>query len=86
MPNPKEPITPSRFKVGDKVRVKPGVTDPDFLSDLDRSEVEEHYGLIGEGKEPGGRVEFPLTEIEGIKDKTNRRLIDDYSYWLANFG
>jgi Calcium binding len=56
------------------------------LDDLDRYEVEEHYGLIGVGKEPGGRVEFPLTEIEGIEDKTNRRLIEDYAYWLANFG
>ena len=36
------------------------------------------------GKEPGGPVEFPLTEIEGIEGETNRRLIEDYAYWLAN--
>lgn len=31
-------------------------------------------------------VEFPLCEIEGIEDKANRKLIEDYSYWLANYG
>jgi hypothetical protein len=54
------------------------------LHDLDRYEVEDRYGLIGVGKEPGGPVEFPLTEIEGIEGETNRRLIEDYAYWLAN--
>ena len=43
-------------------------------------------GLIGVGKEPGGPVEFPLAEIEGIEDGANRRLIEDYAYWLANYG
>lgn len=56
------------------------------LYDLDRYEVEECYGLIGVGKEPGGSVEFPLRDIEGIEDEANRRLIEDYAYWLANFG
>ena len=54
------------------------------LHDLDRYEVEERYGLIGVGKEPGGPVEFPLVAIEGIEGETNRRLIEDYTYWLAN--
>ena len=36
------------------------------------------------GKEPGGSVEFPLAEIEGIEGESNRRLIEDYAYWLAN--
>ena len=54
------------------------------LYDLDRYEVEERYGLIGVGKEPGGPVEFPLAEIEGIEGEANRRLIEDYAYWLAN--
>ncbi len=54
------------------------------LYDLDQYEVEEHYGLIGVGKEPGGPVEFPLAEIEGIEGESNRRLIEDYAYWLAN--
>jgi hypothetical protein len=54
------------------------------LYDLNRYEVEEHYGLIGVGKEPGGPVEFPLAEIEGIEGESNRRLIEDYAYWLAN--
>src|SRR4051794_36673187 len=55
------------------------------LYDFDRYEVEEHYGLIGLGKEPGGSVEFPLIEIEGIEDEVNRRLIEDHAYWLANY-
>lgn len=54
------------------------------LYDLDGYEVEERYGLIGVGKEPGGPVEFPLAEIEGIEGESNRRLIEDYAYWLAN--
>lgn len=56
------------------------------LDDLDGYEVEERYGLIGVGKEPGGPVEFPLIEVEGIEGETNRRLIEDYAYWLANYG
>ena len=55
------------------------------LEDLDQYEVEERYGLMGVGKEPGGAIEFPLIQIEGIEDEANRQLIDDYSYWLANF-
>jgi Calcium binding len=54
------------------------------LEDVDEYEVEERYGLIGVGKEPGGPVEFPLIEIEGIEGEANRRLIEDYAYWLAN--
>ena len=54
------------------------------LEDVDEYEVEERYGLIGVGKEPGGPVEFPLIEIEGIEGESNRRLIEDYAYWLAN--
>jgi hypothetical protein len=56
------------------------------LYDFDQYEVEECYGLIGVGKEPGGSVEFPLRDIEGIEDEANRRLIEDYAYWLANYG
>ncbi len=56
------------------------------LEDVDEYEVEERYGLIGVGKEPGGPVEFPLIEIEGIEGEENRRLIEDYAYWLANNG
>lgn len=54
------------------------------LYDLDGYEVEERHGLIGVGKVPGGPVEFPLAEIEEIEGESNRRLIEDYSYWLAN--
>jgi Calcium binding len=55
------------------------------LEDVNEYGVEERYGLIGLGKEPGGSVEFPLIEIEGIEDEANRRLIEDYAYWLANY-
>jgi hypothetical protein len=56
------------------------------LEDVNEYEVEERYGLIGVGKEPGGPVEFPLIEIEGIEGEANRRLVEDYAYWLANYG
>jgi Calcium binding len=56
------------------------------LYDFDQYDVEGNYGLIGVGKEPGGPVEFPLVEIEAIEGETNRRLIEDYACWLANFG
>jgi Calcium binding len=55
------------------------------LYDFDQYEVEECHGLIGVGKEPGGVVEFSLREIESIKDEANRRLIEDYAYWLVNY-
>jgi len=56
------------------------------LDDFDQYEVEECYGLIGVGKEPGGSVEFPLKDIEDNEDEVNHRLIEDYSCWLANYG
>jgi Calcium binding len=56
------------------------------LDDFDSYEVEECYGLIGVGNEPGGSIEFPLIEIEGIEDEVNGRLIDDYAHWLATCG
>jgi hypothetical protein len=55
------------------------------LYDFDDYDVEEGYGLIGVGKDPGGEVELPLIEIEDIEDSTNRRLIQDYAYWVANW-
>jgi len=55
------------------------------LDDFDQYEVEKCYGLIGVGKEPGGSLGFPLRDIEGIEDSTNRQLIQDYAYWLANW-
>ena len=56
------------------------------LEDVNEYEVEGRYGLIGVGKGPGGPVEFPLIAIEGIEDEANRKRIDDYAYWLANYG
>lgn len=56
------------------------------LYDFDQYEVEECHGLIGVGKEPGGSVELSLREIEGIEDQANRRLIEDYAFWLVNYG
>jgi Calcium binding len=55
------------------------------LYDFDDYDVNNGYGLIGVGKEPGGEVEFPLIEIEDIQDSSNRQLIRDYAYWLANW-
>jgi hypothetical protein len=55
------------------------------LYDMDQYEVEEGYGLIGVGKDPSGEAEFPLIEIEDIEDQANRRLIEDYSYWMSNW-
>jgi hypothetical protein len=55
------------------------------LYNFDDYDVEEGYGLIGVGKYPGGEIEFPLIEIESIEDSTNRQLIQDYAYWLANW-
>jgi calcium binding protein len=55
------------------------------LYDIDDYELDEGFGIIGVGKDPGGNLEFPLIEIEGIEDKANRRLIEDYSYWVVNW-
>ena len=55
------------------------------MVDVNEYGTEECYGLIGVGKEPGGSVEFPLRDIEGVEDEANRGLIEDYAYWLVNF-
>lgn len=54
------------------------------LLDLDEFPDDEH-GLFCQARRDGERIELPLTEVEVGKDNSNRRLVDDYSYWFVNW-
>jgi hypothetical protein len=45
--------------------------------------IDETYGLLCEARIEGQVVTVPLGELEDAKP--NRRLIDDYCYWLHNW-
>lgn len=57
-----------------------GLLDPDEFPP-------DEYGLFCRARRDGERIELPLTEVEGSRDKSNRsnrRLVNDYSYWFVN--
>jgi hypothetical protein len=56
------------------------------LLDVDRYCPEECSGLICKAKQKDGRIELPLDRIEVARGNPNRQLVDDYSFWFANWG
>ena len=56
-----------------------GLGDPD-----EEPMIDETYGLLCEARIEGQVVMLPLGELEDAKP--NRRLIDDYCYWLHHWG
>ena len=46
--------------------------------------IDETDGLLCEARLEGQVVTLPLGELEDAKP--NRQLIDDYCYWLHNWG
>ena len=49
-------------------------------------EVEdEFYGIFCNVKLPRGTGEVPLVEIQKVKDKMKKQLVEDYSYWFTNY-
>jgi hypothetical protein len=44
------------------------------------------YGLICLAVQNGARIEVPLDRIDVKQDSPNYRLLEDYRYWLHNWG
>jgi hypothetical protein len=56
------------------------------LSLLDPDEFPgDKCGLFCQARRGGELVELPLAEVEVCKGNSNRRLVDDYSYWFVNW-
>ena len=56
------------------------------LLDVDSYEPEETYGLICKAEQNGERIELPLDRIDVPDDGPNRRLLEDYRYWMGSWG
>lgn len=56
------------------------------LLDVDGYCPEEMYGLICKAEQNGERIELPLDRIDVLDDGPNRQLLEDYRYWMANWG
>lgn len=46
--------------------------------------LDETYGVLCEARREGQFVVNPLGLLESVKDKSNRKLIDDHTYWFHN--
>jgi len=55
------------------------------LGDPDEPMIDEMYGVLCEVLMEGRVVTLPLGELDGVRGKPNRQLVDDYCYWLHNF-
>lgn len=55
------------------------------LGDPDEPMIDDMHGIICEAKHERRSLDIPLDELEVKKNKPNRQLIEDYSYWLHNW-
>jgi hypothetical protein len=56
------------------------------LGDLDGELlIDDEYGLLCDARLEHQTVTVPLGELDAIKGRQNRRLVDDYRYWLHNW-
>ena len=55
------------------------------LGDPDEPVIDDMYGIICRAKHERRSIDLPLDELEVKKNKPNRQLIEDYSYWLHNW-
>ena len=46
--------------------------------------IDDMYGILCNAKMNRGEGELPLAEMEKVKGKPNKQLIEDYSYWFWN--
>ena len=66
---------------GHSERVKViGLGDPD-----EEPMIDEEYGIPCEARLDGQVVTVPLGELDNVKGKPNRQLVDDYCYWFHNW-
>lgn len=56
------------------------------LLDVDSYEPEEMYGLICKAEQNNERIELPLDRIDLPDGSPNRQLLEDYGYWMRNWG
>ena len=55
------------------------------LGDPDVPMIDEMNGILCEARTKGCVVTVPLGELDEVKGKPNRQLIEDYCYWLRNW-
>ena len=55
------------------------------LGDPDEPMIDDMHGIICEAKDERRSIDLPLDELEVKRNKPNRQLIEDYSYWLHNW-
>ena len=49
-------------------------------------EPEEMYGLICKAIQNDERIELPLDRLDVADDSPNRQLLEDYRFWVRNWG
>lgn len=55
------------------------------LGDPNEPMIDDMHGIICRAKYERRSIDLPLDELEVKKNKPNRQLIQDYSYWLHNW-
>jgi len=55
------------------------------LVDPREYDLDEFYGLICEGRDSKGGIQFPLSELEVKKNDRNHTIVSDYSTWFVNY-
>lgn len=71
-------------RIGWSRRVKMPLTVTGLLRP-DECEIAAEFGIIGTGRDAEEKVDFPLSEVDDIRDRHNRRLIEDYGHWFVNW-
>lgn len=46
--------------------------------------IDDTYGILCKARMKGGEGELPLAEMEKVKGKPNKQLVEDYAYWFWN--
>ena len=56
------------------------------LGDPEEPMIDDMYGILCEARHERRVVTLPLDDLELRKGDSNRQLVEDYSYWLHNWG
>ena len=46
--------------------------------------IDDMYGILCKAKMKGGDGELPLAEMEKVKGKPNKQMVEDYAHWFWN--
>jgi hypothetical protein len=70
-----------RLKYGRPEQIKVvRLGDPD-----DEAMIDDEYGILCDARLERRVMNVPLGELENVKGKPNRQLVDDYCYWFHNW-